>query len=252
MEHTTLSPPLCSKHGSEKVWRKDRNHKDGGRWRCLECYNATVRAGYPTSAGRKRDQARHLSNHPEAKPRGPVLSPEARKENDREKSRNWYLANTERRKESAKSWRKANPGKTKASNKAWREANREKCRSYSSAWTKRNPEKSLANVHRREARKRAATSPFAVVTAAAIAERFALTDGCAYCGANAKLTADHVVPLNDGGLHVPSNLVGACGRCNSSKQDKPVEAWFRAQPFFSEQRWQRIQTITGDGQLSLI
>ena len=78
------------------------------------------------------------------------------------------------------------------------------------------------------------------------------TNGCAYCGADAKLTLDHVVALNDGGLHVPSNLVGACGSCNSSKQDSPVEQWFKAQPFFSEQRWQRIQKITGQGQLSLV
>ena len=90
------------------------------------------------------------------------------------------------------------------------------------------------------------------MNAAAIAERFALTDGCAYCGADAKKTVDHVVPYNLHGLNVPSNIVGACLSCNSSKQDKPVEAWFKAQPFFSEQRWQRIQTITGNGQLSLI
>ena len=114
------------------------------------------------------------------------------------------------------------------------------------------PERHKANMQRRRARKRAATSPLVVVTAATTTERFALTKGCAYCGVDAKLAADHVVALNDGGLHVPSNLVGACRTCNSSKRDRPVEAWFRAQPFFSEQRWQRIQTITGNGQLSLI
>ena len=184
---TTLSPPICAKHGCEKVWRKDRHYKNGGRWRCLECYNATTRAGYPTSAGKARDQVRHLT--------------------DPERNKRTY---------------------------------------------RRNPEGYLARNHRRRARKLAATSPFAVVTAAIEAERKALTDGCAFCGAQKKLELEHVVALNDGGMHVPSNLVGACISCNRSKSDKPVETWFRAQPFFSEQRWQRIQTITGDGQLSLI
>ena len=191
MEHTTLSPPLCSKHGCEKVWRKDRHYKNGGRWRCLECYNAMTRAGYPTSAGRARDQARHI----------------------------------------------ANPERTKDCFRAWYKA---------------NPDKAAVGPHRRRARKLAATSPLCRITAAAIAERKALTDGCAYCGADAKKTADHVVPLKLGGFDVPSNIVGACKSCNSSKHASPVEEWFRAQPFFSEQRWQRIQEITGNGQLSLI
>ncbi len=90
------------------------------------------------------------------------------------------------------------------------------------------------------------------MTDAIEAERKALTDGCAFCGADEKLTLEHVVALNDGGLHVPSNLIGSCHSCNSSKNDSHVEEWYRKQPFFSEQRWQRIQTITGNGQLSLI
>jgi 5-methylcytosine-specific restriction endonuclease McrA len=136
--------------------------------------------------------------------------------------------------------------------RAWAKANPEKVRAKNRAWVKANPEACAANRHRRRARKVAATSPICKVTAETITKRKALIKGCAYCGTDARLTLDHVVALADGGLHVPSNLVGACSCCNSSKQDKPVEAWFRAQPFFSEQRWQRIQTITGNGQLSLI
>jgi 5-methylcytosine-specific restriction endonuclease McrA len=79
----------------------------------------------------------------------------------------------------------------------------------------------MQKTQRHRARKRNATVPGQPVTAAAIAERFALFDGCAYCGADEKLTVDHFIALNDGGLHVPSNLVGACGCCNSSKKDKP-------------------------------
>ena len=117
---------------------------------------------------------------------------------------------------------------------------------------KAHPETEAAKYHARRARKRNATSPLCPVTGETIRKRFALIDGCAYCGTDAKKTLDHVVALKPGGLHVPSNIVGACHSCNSSKCDRPVEAWFKAQPFFSEQRWQRIQAITGQGQLSLI
>ena len=82
------------------------------------------------------------------------------------------------------------------------------------------------------------------VTAEVIAERLALTDGCCYCGSDAPLELEHVVALNAGGFHIPSNLLGACKSCNSSKSDRPVEEWFRAQSFFSEQRWQLIQELT--------
>jgi 5-methylcytosine-specific restriction endonuclease McrA len=58
------------------------------------------------------------------------------------------------------------------------------------------------------------------------------------------LEVEHVVALNDGGWHIPSNILGACRSCNSSKRDRPVEQWFRAQPFFSEERWQKIQELT--------
>ena len=228
MEHTTLSPPLCSKHGCEKVWSKNKAHHCGGQWRCRPCANK-----WPAQ---QLEPIRPLANEWE---------PPICKKHNR-----------------AKAWRKNKGLKSggfwdctecaRKRNASYRVENLESIKSRESAYRAANPEQVAAKEQRRRARELAATSPLVVVTAAVIAERFALTDGCAYCGAEKKLTLDHVVPLNNGGLHVPSNLVGACGCCNSSKNANPVEEWFKAQPFFSEQRWQRIQTITGNGQLSLI
>ena len=79
------------------------------------------------------------------------------------------------------------------------------------------------------------------VTSAIIAERTSLFSGCCYCDKDAKLDLEHVVALTDGGLHVPSNILGACRSCNASKNNRPVEQWFRAQEFFTEERWQQIQ-----------
>jgi 5-methylcytosine-specific restriction endonuclease McrA len=82
-------------------------------------------------------------------------------------------------------------------------------------------------------------------------ERFAIwQDKCAYCGVSSqdprncnfgRLAVDHVLALKECGLDELQNVVPACFCCNSSKQDRPVEAWYRAQPFFTEARWRKIQ-----------
>lgn len=47
---------------------------------------------------------------------------------------------------------------------------------------------------------------------------------CQYCGATAE-DVDHVVPRSKGGRHAWDNVVAACRRCNSRKQDRsPREA----------------------------
>jgi 5-methylcytosine-specific restriction endonuclease McrA len=72
--------------------------------------------------------------------------------------------------------------------------------------------------------------------------RFALFyDACAYCGAVDNLQTDHVLALSEGGGCHECNVVPACRRCNSSKWTRPVEQWYRSQPFFSEARWDRIR-----------
>ena len=43
---------------------------------------------------------------------------------------------------------------------------------------------------------------------------------CQYCGAPAE-NLDHVVPKSKGGLHVWENVVAACRRCNSRKENRP-------------------------------
>jgi 5-methylcytosine-specific restriction endonuclease McrA len=43
---------------------------------------------------------------------------------------------------------------------------------------------------------------------------------CKYCGADGKLTMDHVTPISRGGQHTASNIVPACQPCNSRKGAK--------------------------------
>jgi 5-methylcytosine-specific restriction endonuclease McrA len=72
---------------------------------------------------------------------------------------------------------------------------------------------------------------------------------CAYCGADGDLHIEHVDPISKGGAHVLSNIVPACKACNYSKHTYEVERWYRAQPFFTEQRWQAICAVTDAGLL---
>ena len=53
---------------------------------------------------------------------------------------------------------------------------------------------------------------------------------CVYCGRHEselsdRLTLDHVAPVELGGGNGANNLVTACRRCNSSKQDLPLRGF---------------------------
>ena len=60
---------------------------------------------------------------------------------------------------------------------------------------------------------------------------------CAYCRKKRRLTQDHVQPVVQGGGHTATNIVPACGPCNSLKRSKPLEVF--ADPATVE----RIQTF---------
>ena len=66
---------------------------------------------------------------------------------------------------------------------------------------------------------------------------------CAYSGnplKNDTRTIDHIKPLNQGGEHEIWNLVPMYKNYNSSKKDKDLLEWYKEQPFFSEERLQKI------------
>lgn len=65
---------------------------------------------------------------------------------------------------------------------------------------------------------------------------------CRYCGAKAPdvpLTVDHVVPTALGGSDEPSNLVAACGACNSGKTSSSPDAPLVATVNDDAIRWAR-------------
>ena len=65
---------------------------------------------------------------------------------------------------------------------------------------------------------------------------------CAYCGKDTKnLCQDHLIPRNKNGAYTCLNIVPSCASCNSKKQDNDWEEWYKAQPFYSNSRYNRIK-----------
>jgi len=51
-------------------------------------------------------------------------------------------------------------------------------------------------------------------------------ESCIYCGLVRATVVDHVIPVCGGGTNDPSNLIGACERCNAEKADRTPAEWF--------------------------
>lgn len=73
-------------------------------------------------------------------------------------------------------------------------------------------------------------------------------NACAYCGATGKLTVDHIIPVSRFGANKRYNIVPACARCNSSKCDRDIIAWYQKQPFYSIERLLKIHSWFKDQQ----
>ena len=223
-------PPRCEKHECEQRWYNDKNRKAGGKWMCPKCHSQRGKRHY-----------------------------EANREEINQKSRDWYAANREYHNSLTTRYYQDNREHLLEVNKAWAKANPDACRETSARyranhpeqeaanqakWAKKNPDQCQASSLKYRALKRNALIHDQPVTSEVIKERLAQFEGCAYCGADEKLSVDHFIALSDGGLHIASNLVGACTRCNSSKKDRPVEGWFKSQHFYNKQRWHELLKAT--------
>lgn len=133
-------------------------------------------------------------------------------------------------------------------NHSYYQANTESVKSRVKTWAKDNPnrfkEYRIRASQNRRAKKKAIKSDFSKTDWQKCKEFFSDQKGnrCAYCGRHMdRLTQDHVIPLDAGGSYTKDNIVPACQSCNSSKQNKEMEKWFRSKSFFSEERLKRIR-----------
>lgn len=149
----------------------------------------------------------------------------------REQDRQSYRKHRDKRAETNKRWRKANASYIRECGRQYYEANRERIDEYHRQWREANPEKAraIARKYGRRYRARKKSATIGEVNEAAIYDLYG--HKCFYCDSTDNLTMDHVVPLNGGGPHCQDNLVPACSKCNSSKSDRLLLEWFRAQPY---------------------
>jgi 5-methylcytosine-specific restriction endonuclease McrA len=155
----------------------------------------------------------------------------------------WSQDNRERSREMKRRSRKANRAKILESKRNRYKADPQKVHDQTREWRRLNLAKSREQSRRRKALRRSSRrmAP-APLTLESKESRFALwANRCAYCGKAGKMTVDHVLALTAGGLDEPSNVAPACGPCNSSKNNAPIEWWYRRQPFFTAARWRKIQ-----------
>lgn len=69
---------------------------------------------------------------------------------------------------------------------------------------------------------------------------------CAYCGAPegrakaSKFDREHFVPLSRGGETLRHNIGPACRACNRGRGNKKIADWYRDQPFWTQERENKI------------
>jgi 5-methylcytosine-specific restriction endonuclease McrA len=195
------STKRCTACGEERPLSAFSRSKTGRLGLCAECKMcASKRVARWAAANPEKVRRKHRRNPARAR---------ARMARWRKNNRDRALAASRRAYEQQREWRARNP-----------ERSREHGRRYALA----NPDMGRACVLRR--RSRVAGVGGAGMTATQWREMRASYCGvCAYCGRRSRLTADHVVPISQGGPHDVGNIAPACRPCNSSKNDTPLIVW---------------------------
>jgi 5-methylcytosine-specific restriction endonuclease McrA len=133
------------------------------------------------------------------------------KERDPDYHRRWYQENAEkerkRSREIMRKDRRDHPERERKRKRRYRAKHR-------AAIQMREREKTYA---------RRALQPYSADLARLMSEL--MTQPCSYCGAEANITIDHIVPLSRGGKHEAANLAPACFSCNSSKSNRLLSEW---------------------------
>jgi len=225
-------PPtkICRKCGQMKPlidFNRSKDSPDNHKHICRACANAQTRAWRRQNADRVRDYKNYYNDlHPEK---------------NRERANRWYRANKSRARAANRARRQAmSPEKREAYNayyrayfqvKQYRKRNAKKIahRKYMAAYLKEylpryrraNRERINASWHARRARVRAIGGSFTKEQWRALCKHFG--NVCLCCGNRGRLTKDHVIPIEQGGLNTIANLQPLCRSCNSAKGTRYID-----------------------------
>jgi 5-methylcytosine-specific restriction endonuclease McrA len=239
----------CRQSLPSSSFSKCSSKKDGLHSNCRACRSSAAKAKRlenPEEARAKakewRDQnkdktATYFQTYKQKNPEGLKASRKKYYDNNRDalyqKNKDWAIANPDKVAAKQERWRKNNPDKVadkkrryylkysdriKAKSRRNYQVNPELAKVNRANWIANNPEKRAASRYKRRSQME---TPF-VISANEISRLY--KSPCAYCG-SASEHLDHVIPLSRGGEHRIGNLVGACAKCNLSKNDKFIMEW---------------------------
>lgn len=191
---------------------------------CKPCNNARRRAAYRQLSDADREELLRKNRSWRS----------ANIEAVRAQKRKYERANKASAAERSRRFRTLRADYVSESKRRYHEDHAEQIRQKVCRWRRQNLDKKRAsNARRRAADRNAAGADY--TTAEHIAWRWAMWGGqCWVCGVAAEAT-DHVIPLNTGGPHWPSNLRPICKSCNSRrKKCRPdmdeLATWITAMP----------------------
>ena len=166
----------------------------------------------------------------------------------KEQNKKYYQENKERIREYRREYLRKNIDKKREYAREHREKNPEWYKEYYKWYHKENPDKRSVWWQARRARQESLVSDFTNDEWKSAQEHF--DNRCAYCGNETKLTQDHFIPVSAGGGYTKSNIIPACGACNSSKHDVEFEDWYRRNEHYSPEReskiWQYLELMQGE------
>lgn len=213
-ENNDTPKKRCSRCGeyfppTREYFYADKKTPDGLYYHCKKCHNTrtSLRAVAWQRANRERTRATHKRHRD--------------KSETKTKIREYREANRERirelqREASMRFYNRHKRGKTVKYNKG-----------AVRRWRTKNPAK--VQMYRRsyEAKKRSLPNDFSAQQWKHCLEWWNHT--CAYCGSQQSfwfvLEQEHYVPVTSQGGYTVNNIVPACVHCNTSKGNKPAEAW---------------------------
>jgi 5-methylcytosine-specific restriction endonuclease McrA len=219
MTHRRCTKCLASKSLSD--FPVEKRNRCGVASECFDCKRARGRL----SAKRRRAALAHDPEYRAKKRAGDKAYYRKNKDRCIARARVWEAQNRDKpslkdgRRQTHKRYRDRNPDKRRDYDRGYRAVKRDELNAKERERYASNPTTRLALIAKRRVREMGADGAGVSATEwREIQEVFGYR--CAYCLQKpARLYMDHVDPLIRGGEHSPSNLVPACGSCNSSKRD---------------------------------
>lgn len=167
---------------------------------------------------------------------------EEHKEEQTEKKKQYYEKHKKEIKEKGKIYRDSHKEEISEINRKYRKNNFDKIKEYKKQWCKENPDKIFNSSNKRRIKKENQGKGISQNQWYEMMEFFDWK--CAYSGesiANKKdRSIDHIIPISKNGLNEIWNCIPCYSPYNKSKHNKDMLEWYVQQPFFSEERLNKI------------